>query len=93
LFSFRDAKEAVVADAAFLTTRDVADRLRLAKTDAVLIWIHAGQLAAVNVSAGAGRPTWRIPAGALDEFLAARRAVPAVTRPARRRRTAVVKFF
>jgi hypothetical protein len=39
----------------------VADRLALTKTDAVLKWIAAGQLAAVNVSAGEGRLTWRIP--------------------------------
>jgi hypothetical protein len=82
-----------VADT-YLSPRAIADQLRLAKTDAVLAWIARGELAAVNVSAGAGRPTWRIPPEALEEFLARRRAVPAVTRPARRRkRSAVVKFF
>jgi hypothetical protein len=83
----------VVADS-YLTPRAIADQLRLAKTDAVLAWIARGELAAVNISAGTGRPTWRISPEALEEFLARRRAVPAVLRPARRRKAVgVVKFF
>ena len=62
--------------AAYLTTRDVADRLGLAKTDSVLAWIAAGTLPAVNVSSGPGRPTSRIASAELDTFLAGRRAVP-----------------
>ncbi len=81
---------------AYLTPRAVADQLGLRKTDAVLAWIAAGRLAAVNVSAGEGRPTWRIPAEALEEFLAGRRAVPAPRRGrlVRREKAAeVIRFF
>jgi excisionase family DNA binding protein len=84
-----------VADPTHLTTRQVADRLGLADTDAVLAWIAAGQLAAVNVSAGPGRPTWRIAATDLDTFLAGRRAVPtpAVRRSRRSRSADVIRFY
>ena len=67
-----------------LTVRSVANRLGLAKTDAVLRLIHTGELPAANISSGPGRPTWRISEDDLSEFLASRRATkPALlgTRP------------
>lgn len=81
--------DATAPPAAYLTVRQVADRLALAKADTVLRLIRAGALPAVNVSAGAGRPTWRISPEALGEFLAAHRAVPVPNTPRRRRRKAV----
>jgi hypothetical protein len=61
----------------------------------VLAWIHGGELAAANVSAGSGRPTWRVSEADLDRFLAGRRAVPASAgRKLRRKRPAeVIEFF
>jgi hypothetical protein len=70
----------------YLTPRSIADRLKLAKTDAVLAWIHSGQLAATNIGTDpTGRPTWRIAPGDLAAFLEGRRAVPR-DKPARRSR-------
>lgn len=71
----------------YLTPREVADRLRLVKTDAVLAAIHAGELPAVNVGAGPDRPTWRIRAEDLAAFLEGRRAVPREKPSRRARRT------
>jgi excisionase family DNA binding protein len=83
--------------AAFFTPRDVADQLGLTKTDTVLTWIHTGELPAVNVSAGAGRPTWRIDPADLERFLAGRRAAPAKKtrrhRPRKTPPTDVISFF
>ena len=77
----------------FLTPAEVAARLRQSKTDAVLKLIHSGLLPATNVSAGPGRPTWRIAAADLDAFLAGRRAVPAAKTRARRKRLEVTRYF
>jgi len=47
------------------------------KVDTVLAWIHAGELAAVDVSRpGSQRPRWRISADAVEAFERRRRAVP-----------------
>jgi excisionase family DNA binding protein len=84
-----------VIDPTYLTPRQVADRLGLARTDAILTWIASGHLHAVNVSTGPGRPTWRIASADLDSFLAARRSAPAQTaRRSRRPKTPdVIRFF
>jgi hypothetical protein len=75
----------------------VADRLGLAKTDPVLSWIHAGQLPAVNVGTGTGRPTWRIAEADLAAFLERRQASPVLKpmpRTRRRKRAApAVRYF
>lgn len=76
---------AVPAAAAYLSPGEVADRLGLAKAAPVLAWIHAGELPAVNVGTGTGRPTYRVALADLDAFLERRRAVPAA-RPERRAR-------
>jgi hypothetical protein len=60
----------------YLSPGDVAERLGLAKTAPVLAWIHAGQLAAVNVSVGKKRSTYRIGPADLAAFLERRRVVP-----------------
>jgi hypothetical protein len=79
---------------AYLSPRAVADRLGLAKTDAVLAWIHTGELRAINVSAGPGRPTWRIAPEDLELFLAGRRTRPATPRARRRKKFAdVIQFY
>jgi excisionase family DNA binding protein len=63
----------------------------------VLVWIHRGELRAVNVAARlGGRPRWRIAEEALDQFLAARSAkppAPVVRRRRRREDPAVTQFF
>jgi excisionase family DNA binding protein len=83
-----------VGEVAFFTPAEVGDRLRLGKVDSVYALIHSGALAAVDVGTGS-RPTWRIPAAALDKFLADRRAVPApAAKPRRARRpTQVTRYF
>ena len=82
---------------AFLTAREVAGRLGLAKPDLILAAIHAGELMAVNVSRpGAKRRTWRIPVSAFDAFLRRRTAVPTPTQGHRRRRerpAGVTEYF
>ena len=79
------------------TVRDVQARLRIGKPDGVLALIHGGNLAAVNVSAWPGRPTWRVDPAALAEFLERRRSVPVVAKPVPRTRRpklqGVTKYF
>jgi hypothetical protein len=77
-----------------LTVADVQARLTLKKPDAVLSAIHAGHLAAVNVSSGR-RPTWRIDPAALESFLLSRRAMPAVKTERRpgKRLVGIMEFF
>lgn len=73
------------ADPAYYTVAEVQARLRLRKPDPVLAAIHAGQLRAVNVSAGPTRPTWRISEQALSAWLESRTARPAVAAPRQKR--------
>ncbi len=67
----------------WLTPRQVAERLQVS-VDKVYAWIRRGELEAVNVSAGRGRPTWRVSEGALRRFLNSRRrrVPPPPRRPA-----------
>lgn len=77
-----------------LKVREVAERLRV-KPDAILAWIRAGELRAIDVSQRRGkRPRWRILASALAAFEASRMAQPPAT-AVRRRKTApgVIAFF
>lgn len=60
----------------FYTAKEVAVILRMAKPDAVYTLIERGLLAAVNVAAGSGRPTWRITEAAITAFIEARRHRP-----------------
>jgi hypothetical protein len=87
-----------VASPMHFTVRQVRERYGIVKDDVVLAWIHSGELRALNVSSGKGRPTWRIAAADLDAFEERRRAVPvsATTSPRRARRKPardVIKFF
>lgn len=74
-------------------------RSRRVRVGKVLAWIRAGELCAVNCAQRRdGRPRWRISAGALAAFDAARsnRAMaPAVPPPRRKRRgdEGVVEYF
>ena len=70
----------------YLTVRQLADDLGCDPRK-VLVWIRAGELAAVNIAERAtGRPRWRIPREAWERFLAARsnRASGKPRRPTRR---------
>jgi hypothetical protein len=69
-----------------LFVRDIAQRLAVTE-HAVLSWIKAGELKAINVSRrpGAKRPTWRITQEALEAFEA--RRTPTLTLPRVSRRT------
>ena len=65
----------------------------------ILGWIHRGELSAINIAENPnGRPRWRIPAAAWEQFQAARSNVataPAARAPRRRRRAddRVIKFY
>ncbi|CAN5424018.1 hypothetical protein BH11PLA2_BH11PLA2_44010 [soil metagenome] len=80
----------------YLTLREVGDRLAMTSLKGLVKAIRSGELAAINVSSGAGRPTWRVSDEALAEFLALRRAVPVVKQERRTRAKkleGVIKFF
>jgi excisionase family DNA binding protein len=76
------------------TVKAVAERLGV-QQGAVLGWIAAGELSAVNVARNrAGeRPRWRISADALQRFELGRLTTPAPPRGRRRKRPAVVVEF
>ena len=60
----------------YLTTSDAAELLAVT-VDKITDLIHAGQLAAVDVSLHrGGKARWRISAADLEAFLAARRTSP-----------------
>jgi len=68
--------------------------------DKVLTWIHRGELAALNVAENPhGRPRWRIPSEAWEEFQVARSnqaSIPAPRQQRRRRRMrgeSVIEFY
>lgn len=86
---------AATESGAMLRVAEVAGRLSV-KADQVRDWISDGQLVGVNVAANPrGRPRWRVPADALDEFIA-RRAVVQSGKPVakrRRRDPGVIDFF
>jgi excisionase family DNA binding protein len=69
-----------------LTVRDVATLLNVSPK-VVREYIHAGQLAAIDVSGSSGRKTWRIVRGDLALFEEQRRQKP--SRPAYRHRPSV----
>jgi hypothetical protein len=78
-----------------LAPADVAARLGVSGR-LVLHWIGTGQLAALNVSRNprSKRPTWRIPAAALEAFEAGRTATAPAPRVARRKRAGdVIEFY
>jgi excisionase family DNA binding protein len=51
------------------TVREIAEEMQVSQ-DTVLVWIHRGDLKAVNVSPKiSGPPRWRITRQAFDEFL------------------------
>ena len=89
------SRESPISPDKFITPRAVADLLGLAKTDAVLAWIHTGKLRAVDLSAGTGRPRWKVRESDLAEFLKSREAAPpAVAKRDRRKRLeGVTKYF
>lgn len=63
----------------------------------ILHWLHTGQLAGINVAENpSGRPRWRIPREAWEQFQSARsNQAPPPQRRRRRRRTneAIIQFF
>ena len=65
----------------------------------ILGWIHSGELRAINIAERAtGRPRWRIPASAWNDFLTARtnRSTTPPPAPKRRRRrpdASVIEFY
>lgn len=74
---------------------DVCERYGVSE-GTVLSWIHAGELRAINVgrTPGARKPRWRVTAQALEDFEAARSAVPPAPRQRRRRqRDDVIEFY
>lgn len=69
--------------------QEIADRYGVDRLK-VLRWINGGHLAAVNVATKPnGRPRWRVPAEALEDF-ERRRANPAAA-PTQRRKAATVE--
>ncbi len=85
----------MIANPSYLRPRDVATLLNV-KVDAVLAWIHRGELQAVDVSQKRSlRPRWRISREGLDQFLATRVAAPARPPPRRRRQRDpnVIEYF
>lgn len=82
---------------AYMTVRQVADRLSLRKADSVLGLIHAGALPAADVSCpGSKRPCWRIDPADLERFLLSRqtrRAEPDRQRRPRRKLGNVTSYF
>lgn len=69
-----------------LAPKEVADRYHVHRRK-VWQWINDGRLFAIDVAKGKGRPTWRIPPGALSEFDRQRQNVP---EPTHRRRNRLV---
>jgi hypothetical protein len=84
------------ADPPYFLVREIQARLRMQKPDVIFRAIRNGELIALNVSGGAGRASWRIPAAALDSWLASRRSGPPPVsgrRPRRVRLAGVTEFF
>lgn len=80
----------------YLTVNDITLLLNLSKPDSILAAIHRGELQAVNVSRGEGRPTWRISREALNNFIMARSSIkPAMPTKRKRLRTTdnVTQYF
>jgi excisionase family DNA binding protein len=78
-----------------LSVRDLCERYGVSEHTA-LLWIHSGELKAVNVGRrpGAKRPRWRITPEALRAFEAARTAGPPPPRARRRKRPDdVIAFY
>jgi excisionase family DNA binding protein len=85
-----------MSDRSLLTPSDVAKTLAVKKVDSVYRLIATGALKAMNIAAGASRPTWRIREADLDMFLESRRAIPpqpVVRRASRSRLANVPRFF
>lgn len=83
-----------MTDIEALTPRQFADELGV-KTDTVLAWINAGELAASDVSRpNSTRPRWRILRPDGNDFLSRRRRHVA-PKPKRRKRSeaGVIQFF
>jgi excisionase family DNA binding protein len=78
----------------FLKTTEVARRLRVSP-DKVLVWIHRGELRAVNVATNrSGRPRYRVALADMLTFEAGRQAVvPTVQRRRPRPGNNVVAYF
>jgi excisionase family DNA binding protein len=71
----------------FLTVKDICKELGFDRPEPVLAWIHAGELAAIDVSRpGASRACWRIRREDLDAFLLRRQSKPPVPDASRKPR-------
>jgi excisionase family DNA binding protein len=81
----------------YLTVPELANELGVDQCK-ILGWIHKGELRALNVAENpTGRPRWRIPADAWEQFQQARTnqaAAPVARSPRRRRGDGyVMKFY
>lgn len=82
-----------------LTVQECCERLGLRNPHSILNWISTGELRAINISAKTGighRPTWRIPADALIEFIEKRSQklpMKAVRQKKRKQREGFVRYF
>jgi transposase len=77
------------------SVKQVAERFGV-NQHAILGWIAAGELVAVNVARNAGgqRPRWRISESALAEFELRRTKTPPLPRAPRRKRAAeIVQYY
>ena len=77
------------------SVKDMCERYRVGE-HTVLVWIHNGELAAIDVSRqSAGKPKWRITQDALTAFEISRTATPAPPRAGRRRKPPadIVEFY
>lgn len=86
----------LTVDYEYLKPPEIAKLLRVGG-DAVLRWIHSGELRASDTTMGRGqRPRWRIHRADLEAFLTRRAATPPPKRAQRPRRQAadgVIQFY
>jgi excisionase family DNA binding protein len=96
--SSQDAKPGTLPDRDFYTVRELANALQVDQGK-VLIWIHEGELRALNVAESAkGRARWRIPREAWEAFAAKRsngapKPTPPPVRRRQRRDDHIIQFF
>lgn len=86
------------ADRAYHTVPSLARSLGVDQAK-ILHWLHTGQLAGINIAENPhGRPRWRIPSAAWEQFQQARSnqaSIPVTRAPRRRRRetAGIIQFY
>ena len=75
------------------TIKDICNRFGVTE-HSVLLWIHHGELKAINVgrSPGKKKPRWRITQAALDAFEALRSTPPPAAKTRRHKAEAVTEY-